>query len=360
MRFLTPAFVTLAMLAVVGVLIGGYFVKGLFATPEKAPTVQTRNVPMSLGDLAPGTVITAAHIGQGPIRTEELQKSRDVMMNETKLIGRVVREKITAATPIRVSQLYQPGEFPSLEVEPGMRAVSISVGDSTALVGGQLKPNQYVDVQLTPQINDERTGGGMTLALFKGVKVLSVSRGGRDRSGNQVTLEVTPRQVNVITLAKGRGELNLAYNPSGKGDGGVLAGTEDRATFDEILGLKAPTPPTPPVLTEHYKGSGRGVIAFFDGKRSDMNTSYGRNGYGGYGGYGSGTGYGNWNWGWGGYGLRPAPMTFWNMSYPSGDAAGSNAQPTQNDSSNQNGPSASYPSIQNPFLGSVSGATPRL
>lgn len=364
MRFLTPAFVTVGMLAVVGVLVGGYFVKGLFAKPEAAPAVQRKNIPMALSDLEPGTIITAAHIGLGPINPEELQKSRDIMMSDTKLIGRVVKEKITAVTPIHTAQLYQPGDGPSLEVEPGMRAVSLSVSDSTALVSGQLKPKQYVDVHLTPQLSDERVGGGMTLTLFKGVKVLSVSRGGRtgDRSGNQVTLEVTPRQVNVVTIAKGRGDLTLSYNPAGKGDGGVLAGTEDRATFDEILGLKAPTPPTPPTLTENYKGVGRAVTAFIDGKRPDMNTSTstGR-GYGYGGGYGGYGGYGNSNWwGWGNYGLRPAPMVFWNMSHPTsgGDNSSSNAQP-QSDAP-VNGPSASTQPIVNPFLGSVSASMSRL
>lgn len=354
------------MLAVVGVLVGGYFVKGLFAKPEAAPAVQRKNVPVALNDLEPGTVITAAHVGQAPINPEELQKSRDIMMNETKLIGRVVKEKITAVTPIRTSQLYSPGDGPSLEVEPGMRAVSLAVSDSTAMVSGQLKPKQYVDLHLTPQLSDERVGGGMTLTLFKGVKVLSLTRGGRNGSaGNQVTLEVTPRQVNVLTIAKGRGELTLSYNPAGKGDGGVLAGTEDRATFDEILGLKAPTPPTPPTLTENFKGTGRAVTAFVDGKRPDMiqNPSTGsRYGYGGYGygGYGNG-GYGGYgSYGWGGSGLRPAPMVFWNMSYPSGgsDNAGSNAQP-QSDVP-VNGPSASNQPIQNPFLGAVTDAMPRL
>src|SRR5206468_1356132 len=98
----------------------------------------------------------------------ELKKYPDYMLSDRKLVGRVVKEKIPAGTAIRTSQLYQPGEFPSLEVEEGMRAVSIGVSDSTHLVSGLIKPGQYVDIHLTPSglNNDERAGGGITLTLF--------------------------------------------------------------------------------------------------------------------------------------------------------------------------------------------------
>lgn len=350
MRLLTPAFVTMGMLGLVGVLIGGYFIKGLLATDEKPAPPAAKFVPMALAELAPGTVITEAHIGQGPIDPAELKKFPDFMINEKKIIGRVVKEAIPAARPIRTSQLYQPGEFPSLQVPEGMRAVSIAVGDSTHLVSGLIKPGQYVDVHLTPTglERDERAQGGITLTLFKGVKTLAINRGQRltgagDRNGNQVTLEVTPRQANVLILAKGHGDLTLTYNPDGEGNGGVLAGTDDRATFDEILGLQPVPKPGPPFTIENYKAAGRSTVQFRDGKRLDMYGGAGT-GYGGYGGWGNGNLY-QFNM----PGLRPAPI-WWN-SNPNGDNVP--VQPNNGDSQNVP-PGPSYPSAQNPFLKSAS------
>lgn len=335
MRFLTPAFVTLGMLILVGLLIAGYFVKGLFATVEKPPETLTQNVPMAVADIPAGTLVTEAHLGQGPALKEKIRSQNDTLLNNRVIINRIAKETIKAGTPIRSSQLYQPGEFPSLEVEPGYRAISISVGDSTHLVSGLVKPGQYVDVHLTPTglSADERAGGGFTMTLFKGVRVLAINRGVRtvgqvDRTSNQVTLELTPRQSNIMIQARERGEINLSFNPQGKGTGGVVGSDDDRATFDEILGLKAPEKPQPPHAIEHYRGSGRSVMRFRNGKHLDLSYDdrYGRYGYGsGYG------GWGNWN-NWGGYapGLRPAPI-FWNMSAPgSGDAAGDAPPPQYN------------------------------
>lgn len=277
MKRLTPAFVTLLMLVVVGLLIGAYVVKTLFANEEPPAVAESRLIPMPTSDLEPGTLITEAHVGQAPIPREML--TPDTLISNRVIVGRVVKEKLKAAQPIRSNQLYQPGERPPLDVPSDMRAITVVMGDSGSVVDGLIQPRQYVDVHLTPSNNeDPRLRGGTTMTLFKGVKVLainrSVSSSNVDRGGNSVTLELTPEQANIVILADTAGDLTMSYNPNGKGTGGVTISDADRATLEEILSLKPMPEATPPFRTEQFRGGSRAVNTYRDGRLIDGSDNY--------------------------------------------------------------------------------------
>ena len=281
MRFLTPAMLTIILLLVVAGLVVAYVVKSLFAA-EPVARVEPRLYPMAVADLEPGTVITASHLAQGPYSGDS---KRTFARSNSILIGRTVREQITAATPIDTTKLHPPGWIAPVEVAVGMRAVSLPMGD---IVDGLVKANEYVDVHFTPNVDDQRFRGGLTMTMFKGVKVLSVNRSRNSRTArgeNTVTLELSPEQANIILLAKDKGQLNLTYTPDGLGNGGVALADDDRAFLEEILGLAPPPEPEKPFITEHYHRGGRGVMAF-----KDDGTLWGDHGVGNgnYGGYGDG------------------------------------------------------------------------
>ncbi|MCA9078387.1 MAG: Flp pilus assembly protein CpaB [Planctomycetaceae bacterium] len=269
---LTPALLTLIMLLVIGGLVAAFVAKRMFAK-EEAPVVDNRvTIPMALTDLKPGTVITDAHIGMGPALTDKLD--REVLRTSRVVVGRVVRNPITRAEPIRTSDLYAPGERPPLEVAPGMRAVSVSLSDGTALVDGLIEPGNFADVHFTPNGNYSNRGG-MVMTLFKGVKLLAINRsqtGSSDigRGNNSVTMELTPEQANIMLLARNRGDINLTFTQDGMGNGGVAVADENRAFLDEVLGLAPPEEPEPPFSTEIYQGAGRRVNTFGrDGRAND-------------------------------------------------------------------------------------------
>jgi pilus assembly protein CpaB len=303
---LTPAFLTILMLGVVGLLVLGYVAKRMFAQ-EEAPPEERINVPMALADLPPGTLITEAHLGLGPARREDM--TRETVRNSTALVGRIVKNPIAAAQPISTLDLYLPNEFPPMDIAEGMQALTISLGSASDTVDGLVRPNEYVDVHFSPaSVPDNRYPNGLTMTLFKGVKVLAINRSmtgatGVGRGSNSVTLELSNAQANILIEAQTKGAITLTYNPSGYGGGGVDLSNEDRATLDEILGLEPPTPPTPPQLTEIYTGSGRRVMAFRDGKPLDLvdnpdadwsyNQGYGRgrNTLWDHSGWGGGAGY---------------------------------------------------------------------
>jgi len=276
MKRLTPAALTMLMLGVVGLLVVGYVAKNLLAREVPPPTDPILTVPMALADMEPGTVITAGHVATGRLR--ESQMVPETIRSDAVVIGRVVKQKIQAARPILTTDLYAPGDYPPLQLGPGMRAVAVGLDDSTAAVDGLVRPGQHVDVHFTPSsYRDQEQTGGLTMTLFKGVKVLAINRstaGGAQRGANNVTLELSEEQSNILIQARDKGSLTLTYTPEGKGDGGVAVSRRDRATLDEILGLE---PLKQPFTSEIYYGSGRNVMQFQNGRPLGSPTiNYGR------------------------------------------------------------------------------------
>lgn len=269
MRVLTPAFITLIMLIVIGGLIAVYIGKSFFyAEPAPPQEVSTRLVPMAGSDIPAGTLITSDHIVRGRLREDKM--TRETILNDEAIIGRYSLTDIKQAQPILTSDLYAPGERPPLELEPGMQAVTVSLGDSTAVVDGLIEPGDYVDVHLTvsDDLSDSRYRGGFTMTVFKGIRVLAMNRLTQptniSRGANTVTFELTPEQSNIILEAQRHGTITVSYNPDGPGDGGVAVASSDRAYFDEILGLPVPPEPPKPFLTEIYRGPHRSVIGYGD------------------------------------------------------------------------------------------------
>lgn len=273
MKKLTPAKVTIMMFLMVGGLVAAFVAKRLFAVEETKPEAKRRDMPMAISALEPGTVITADHIGLGPVKISDLKP--DMLMSNRVIVGRVVKEHIQAATPIQSGQLYQPGELPPLELGEGMRAVTLGLGQTVSIVDGLIKPGQFVDIHMTVtrNVSDARLQGGLTLTLAKGVKILAINRnfsqGTIDRRSNNVTVELTPEQANIIILAQEKGLLTLTYNPEGRGTGGVAVSSADRATLDEILGLKPLPEPAKPIVTEIYRKTSRQVNHFIDGRKTN-------------------------------------------------------------------------------------------
>ncbi len=283
MRRLTPAGVSTMMVVVVGLLVTAYFAKLMRAEESRsqptgqAQAVESRSVPTATGTLEPGTVITAAHLAMGRVRADAL--APDALVQQPALIGRTVKERILPGSVIRLGQLYALGERPLPTVPRGMRAVSIALRRGVAPLIG-LKEGQYVDVYLTPRddvSNAVRFRGGMTLTLFRGVRLLAATQGASANEANDVaTLELTPDQAAILILAREQGNIALSYNPDGKGDGGIALRDRDRATLDEILGLPPdPTATARPAgaagafTTEVYKGTTRSTCQFEEQKKTE-------------------------------------------------------------------------------------------
>ena len=138
-----------------------------------------------------------------------------------KLIGTVVRNPITAGQPLTRGSLVGPNDrgFLAAALGPGMRAVTVPVSNTTG-VAGFIFPGDRVDMVLTQDV----AGGGdgpplkVSETIIRNLRVLATDQriDSKDQDGktvvktfNTVTLEVTPRIGEKISVAQNLGGLSL-------------------------------------------------------------------------------------------------------------------------------------------------------
>jgi pilus assembly protein CpaB len=130
----------------------------------------------------------------------------------------VARAPMLPGEPITAMKLVKPGEGGVLAaiLPAGMRAISTRIKEETG-VGRLILPNDHVDVILTVRRrgrsgNDEHVSD----TLFRNVRVLAIGQlieakdGKKLAEGNTATLELTPRQAELLALANSMGEISLS------------------------------------------------------------------------------------------------------------------------------------------------------
>jgi pilus assembly protein CpaB len=169
-------------------------------------------------------------------------------------VGGVTREAIFANEPIIDNKIVRADEggYMAVMLNPGMRALAVPVSvDNTA--GGFILPGDRVDILVTHQT--PRTSGSGTIdsvqPVLRNIRVLaidqqvSVEEGKQSVIGATATLEVSPADGQVVTLAKASGTLSLmlrsyadaagpsgavATAPTGAGDKSVRIFRPDQTT----------------------------------------------------------------------------------------------------------------------------------
>lgn len=130
--------------------------------------------------------------------------------------GAVARRAIQKGEPILKGLLVKANEggFMSAVLEPGKRAVSIPV-DATSGNAGFIFPGDHVDLILTHAVTNQSVQTRASETFVEDVRVLAVDQM-LDNPENKavlaktVTLEVTPKQVEEINLAKDLGKISLS------------------------------------------------------------------------------------------------------------------------------------------------------
>lgn len=96
-------------------------------------------------------------------------------------------------------------------IPAGMRAVTIAINAVTG-VAGQLRQGDRVDVLAT--LEKQLIGVDLTVTLLQDIEVLAVGTEGEQVQGSTVTLAVTPKQAEELTLADEKGRLRLVLRPA--------------------------------------------------------------------------------------------------------------------------------------------------
>ena len=195
-------------------------------TAEAAPVEpQGPKVLVAKRGLPVGTIITADAVGYQMWPQELVQDAYfiDGEADMNLLLGTVVRYPITAGEPVTQGSLVAPGDrgFLAAALGPGMRAITVPVSARTG-VGGFIFPGDRVDLMLTQTVQGEGGGEGLKAAetILQNLRVLATDQStettttedGRTvvRTSRTVTLEVTPRIAEKISVAQTLGTLSLS------------------------------------------------------------------------------------------------------------------------------------------------------
>lgn len=232
------------------VAVGGlYFLpaKSVEKVTAAAPVVTEKRVPVAFAsaDLAPGSFLSARDLSWREV-TQAASEGGYLQKDAAELTGSLVVKPVKAGEVIGRGALLArtDPEFVAAVLAPGMRAFTIEV-DAVTGGAGLLRPGNRVDVILAAQTDPQkgRTFTGpktfdVARTLLENLRVIAVDRtiepkgfGGDpanadpraaarpaqapnvNRKGT-VTLEVTPKDVELLTVARSNGQLSLSLRNS--------------------------------------------------------------------------------------------------------------------------------------------------
>ena len=173
-----------------------------------------------------GTIIDAESFAYQPWPKELMQAAYYVEGgpdgDPKSLMGQVVRYNITAGQPVTRGSLVGPQDrgFLAAALGPGMRAVTVPVSTSTA-VAGFVFPGDHIDLVLTQTVKGGGDGPPLNVSetIVRNLRVLATDQRitSTDEEGktkvktfSNVTLEVTPRLAEKLSVAQSLGTLSLS------------------------------------------------------------------------------------------------------------------------------------------------------
>jgi pilus assembly protein CpaB len=209
----------------------------------------TRGQILKPGDLVWRPWPDAAIAGDFIVSDAQPQKS---------FAGWVAREPFVAGEPIIRAKIVAPGEcgFLAAVLQPGMRAVSIAV-DQTSDVSGFIFPGDRVDVLINLSLAEGANGNGYQRKaaeiVLRDVRVVAIdqrldSKDGQAVVARTVTLEVTPKQSEMVALAADMGKLSLSLRS-------LVAASDDKLALLSAADSITDAAPDPPVDSIDGRGS---------------------------------------------------------------------------------------------------------
>ncbi len=163
------------------------------------------------------------------------------------LVGTVARLPISAGQPITNARIVRPGEqgFLAAALKPGMRAITVGVSEVSG-IAGLVFPGDRVDLLLTHEVDSAGQNGAKRHAsetVLENIRVLAIDQSlnhqvdasknaGPVIVGKTATIEVSPKQAEMVAVAGTLGALSLSLRS--------LASTEGGTTITDIRDIPDP------------------------------------------------------------------------------------------------------------------------
>ncbi len=207
-----------------------FYVATSFVKPPPAPvlvekTVNSVEVLVASADIAVGQIVNESSFRfiawpKNAINAQYITKENGGEAAKRDISGSVARSSLLAGEPISRAKLIKAGQGGVLAaiLPQGMRAISTKIKAETA-AGSLILPNDHVDVILIRRVRS-KSGGEDIVAdtLFRNVRVIAIGqqietkegKKSADSGASTATLELTPRQTEMMALANSMGEITLS------------------------------------------------------------------------------------------------------------------------------------------------------
>jgi pilus assembly protein CpaB len=170
---------------------------------------ETVEIYVAMTDIGTGDPVTAQMIKLEAWPKSKVDGLLGVITNSEDLLDRRPRTTIFAGEPVLLQKLADGMASATERIREGFRAVAVKV-DSVTSLGGVLQPGDRVDVQVylkRDPANGIDAAGVRT--LLQNVKVFAVNdlldrseeEGNQSITARTITLELTPQQSELVTLA---------------------------------------------------------------------------------------------------------------------------------------------------------------
>jgi pilus assembly protein CpaB len=178
------------------------------------------------------------------------------------MVGAVSRQDFATGDPVVKKRIIRPGDrgFLAAVLRPGYRAMALRI-DATSSIGGLAFPGDRVDMILTHDMNGQQ----VSETILENVRILGIDQfidesDGKPRVGKNATLEITPKQAEMVAVIAELGSITLSLRSLVKDEEELdrLSNLEDvleepdperGTTFtfaSEVSNVLAPPPSTEP------------------------------------------------------------------------------------------------------------------
>jgi pilus assembly protein CpaB len=215
----------------------------------------------------PDDNMAAAYLVQGAVNTDAVT-------------GAVVRNGIGAGEPITNERIVKKGDrgFLAAIVTPGFRAITVALTTTNAGLSGLAIPGDRIDLLLTmspPGSGQNTPEHEFTSTVMQDVRVLAIDQKLDDQSSDAlmahtVTLEVTPKQAEAVTLMQDVGKLSMTLRSLGTAENDAephQPTSTSESDLSDFLGLAHPKAvpsaspsPSPVEQIEVVRGTSRSLV----------------------------------------------------------------------------------------------------
>ncbi len=220
----------IALSVAFGAAVIAFYFASSFIQPPAAPVtvekqVNSTEVLVAGADISVGQIVNEGNFRWVSWPTEGASKGYITKQNGgvarmRDLSGSIARSALLAGEPITAQKLIKAGQGGVLAaiLPQGMRAIATKIKAETA-AGSLILPNDHVDVILIRRLRS-KAGAEEVVSdtLFRNVRVIAIGqqietkegKKSAESSASTATLELTPRQTEMMALANSMGEITLS------------------------------------------------------------------------------------------------------------------------------------------------------